>query len=43
MTNPADFSTPSLRALLAAQEYPEGDFAQEIELELQIRLVRGDA
>lgn len=27
------FSDESLRILLSAQEYPEGEFAQEIELE----------
>lgn len=34
------FSDESLRILLSCQEYPEGDFAQEIELEQAVRRAR---
>lgn len=43
MLNVSGFSTPSLKILLGLQEYPEGDFAEAIELELTIRRARGDA
>ncbi len=38
--DPTGFSDESLRLLLAAQEYPEGDVAMSIELEQQIRRAR---
>lgn len=38
--DPTGFSDESLRLLLAAQEYPDGDCAMSIELEQQIRRIR---
>lgn len=34
------FSDESLRILLSAQEYPKGEFAQEIEFERLVRVAR---